>query len=85
MTEQTKKKYNEWYWNVIAKSSLSRILPLCTQTDKNFVWTATQENFLELVKYLETWEKTYPSIDDAIRRDLETIRNFTGYKELVAA
>jgi hypothetical protein len=85
MTDQRKKEYNEWYWNIIVQSSLSRILPLCKQTDKNFVWIPTKENFLELIKYLETWEKTYPGMDDAIRRDLESIRNFHGYEELVAA
>lgn len=85
MTPEAQKIYNDWYWNVMVKDALSRILPLCKRENKNFELKGDEKDFMELVKYLEIWEKEHPQMDSSIKRDLDTIRGFEGYEKLVAA
>lgn len=79
--------YNKWYWDVMVQKSLQRILNICKQTDRNLELTANKEDFFELLKYLEKWEKknSSTSTDSSIQRDLLIVRNFEGYETLMAA
>ncbi|MEI8009069.1 MAG: hypothetical protein WCI00_06960 [bacterium] len=85
MTQETRKKYNEWYWDVMVQKALQRIMLVCRSMDRNLTLTTDKEDFFLLLKYLNTWEKNNPIMNEEMKRDLFIIRNFEGYQERIAA
>lgn len=84
MSENTKREYNKWYWDIIAQPALQRVVSLCKSSNRNFNFTASKDDFIDVLKYLKEWEKTI-SINESISNDLFVIRNFEGYEEAIAA
>lgn len=85
MIQETKKKYNEWYWEVMVQKALQRVMVVCKSTDRNLNLTTDKEDFFLLLRYLNTWEKNTPSMNEEMKRDLFIIRNFESYEQLIAA
>jgi len=85
MTQETKKRYNEWYWEVMVQKALQRVMVVCKSTDRNLNLTTDKEDFFLLLKYLNTWEKNTPSMNEEMKRDLFIIRNFESYEQVMAA
>ncbi len=85
MIQETKKKYNEWYWEVMVQKALQRIMVICRSTDRNLNLTTDKEDFFLLLKYLDIWEKNTSIMDEEMKRDLFIIRNFESYEQLMAA
>ncbi|MEI6672303.1 MAG: hypothetical protein WCL02_02850 [bacterium] len=87
MSENTRKEYNEWYWNIMVQTALQRIITICKSTDRDFTLTANKKDFFTLIKYLATWENNHPTMAEAegVKRDLWIVRNFEGYEEAIAA
>ena len=85
MTQETKKKYNQWYWDVMVQKALQRIMSVCKSMDRNLTLTTDKEDFFLLLKYLDTWEKNNHTMSEEMRRDLFIIRNFEGYQEHIGA
>ena len=84
MTENTKQKWNTWYWDVLARPALRRIIALCKSDNRNFGLTENEDDFIEILKYLRNWEKRI-SLDENTKNDLFIVRNFEGYEELMVA
>lgn len=86
MEQNVQKTWNEWYWTVIAKTAIVKIISVCKTTDKYFEITIEKEEDLpKLLKYLTIWEKENSMIKNNIKTELEIIRSINNYEQIIAA
>jgi len=76
MKENVQKNWNAWYWENIASPAMKRILNICKSADRFLELEATQENFLEVMSYIKSWEEKNPMIKNRIEKDVALLKNY---------
>ncbi|MEI7918893.1 MAG: hypothetical protein WCH65_01405 [bacterium] len=76
MKENEQKIHNAWYWENITIPAMKKILNICKASDRFLDLEATQENFLEVMKYIKSWEEKNPMIKNQIAKDVELLKNY---------